>query len=175
MKRNLYQKILQATVLYQKIWRKTSTNKNGKTWRDISTNKTANNHDKKHGKNQNWRKLRKKRVLSNFISFDSCQLFLVEIFFGCTFWVEMLLQILFHRALFRYIWVECSLQKFFGTGFVTTQTASSNHCLKNMHIRTMAQWRVTKIKCTMQILIRNIGEAFLVFDCVFDVPSKNDV
>ena len=27
----------------------------------------------------------------------------------------------------------------------------------------------------MQILIRNIGEAFLVFDCVFDVPLKNDV
>ena len=33
----------------------------------------------------------------------------------------------------------------------------------------------SEIKCTMQILIRNIGEAFLVFDCVFDVPLKNDV
>ena len=56
-----------------------------------------------------------KNALSNF-NFDSWELFLIEISFGWTCWVEMLLQILFARgfsnfgwlrSLLRYIWVEC--------------------------------------------------------------------
>ena len=106
------------------------------------------------------------------------KLFLVEISFGWTFWVEMHLQILFGRDFFEFGWLR-SLFRYLGRMLVSNvflvvvllphqQSLLSE---KNLQIISAVQsFHVTKIKCTMQILIQNIESGFLVFDCVFAVP-----
>ena len=64
MRKNLYQASVQAAIPYKgkniqkNIGKTTSTKKQRRTI-SISTKKSANNHDKKHGKNQEWWNLEK--------------------------------------------------------------------------------------------------------------------
>ena len=75
LKRNPYHKVSQETFPQQKKSENTYKGKNirreisAKKWRNISTIIYANNHNKKHGKNQNWWILREKRVFIKFHQF----------------------------------------------------------------------------------------------------------